>query len=162
MISPHCRSSLMTSRHPLTPFRPHPVGPFLFFLKNFLFYIGVQLIYNFLLVSSVQKSGSVIHLRIPFLSRVLFPYWLLQNIDQNSLCYTVGPCSLSNIYWCVYVNPSLRIYPSPYLSFLLTIGLLSKSMSLFPSCKQVNLYHYSLDSTCKWYHVILPLSDLFR
>ena len=135
MVSPHCQSSLMTSRYPFTPFRHHPVGPFLFFLRNFLFYIEVQLIYNLLLVSSVQKSGSFICLHIPFLSHILLPYWLLQNIDQNSLCYTVGSCCLSNIYWCVYVNPRLLIYPSPYLSFLLTIDLLSKSMSPFPFCK---------------------------
>ena len=32
-----------------------------------------------------------------FLSRFP-PYWLLQNIEYSSLCYTVGPCWLSILY----------------------------------------------------------------
>ena len=55
MISPHCRSSLMTSRHPLTPFRPHPVGPVLFFLKNFLFCIDAKLIQCFVSFNCTEK-----------------------------------------------------------------------------------------------------------
>ena len=53
----------------------------LFRLKMFekiLFCIRVYLIYNVVLVPSVQKSGSVIHMS--FLSQILFPFGLLQNI----------------------------------------------------------------------------------
>ena len=35
---------------------------------------------------------------IPVLFQVLFPYRLLQNIEQSSLCYSLGPCWLSILY----------------------------------------------------------------
>ena len=43
-------------------------------LKNFLFYIEVQLIYNAVLVSHVQQSNSVIHIHISILFQILFPF----------------------------------------------------------------------------------------
>ena len=54
-------------------------------------------------VSGVQHSDSVIHLHVSILFQILFPFRLLQNIEQRSLCYTVGPCWLSilNIVVCV-------------------------------------------------------------
>ena len=48
---------------------------------NFLFLIGI-LIYNVMLVSSVQQSDF----------SDFFPYRFLQNIEYSSLCYTVGSC----------------------------------------------------------------------
>ena len=60
------------------------------------------MINNVVLVSGVQPSDSVIriHISIPF--QILFPFRLLQSIEQSSLCYTVGPCWLSilNIAVC--------------------------------------------------------------
>ena len=43
-----------------------------FFFFNFLFYIGVQLINNVVLVSGVQQSDSVIHIHVPILFQILF------------------------------------------------------------------------------------------
>ena len=63
-----------------------------FFFFNFLFYIGVQLINNVVLVSGVQQSDSVIHIHVSILFQILFPFRLLHNTEQSSLCYTVGPC----------------------------------------------------------------------
>ena len=59
---------------------------------NFLFLIGI-LIYNVMLVSSVQQSDF----------SDFFPYRFLQNIEYSSLCYTVGSCWLSilNITPCI-------------------------------------------------------------
>ena len=51
------------------------------FLKKFLFYTGVQLIYNVVLASGVQQSDPVIHIHISILFQILFPYRLLQNIE---------------------------------------------------------------------------------
>ena len=65
------------------------------FLLIFSFFIEVQLIYNVVLVSGVQQSDSVIHIRIPSLFQILFYYRLLQDTEYSSLCYTVGPCCLS-------------------------------------------------------------------
>ena len=53
------------------------------------------------LVSGVQQSDSVIHIHVSILFQILFPFRLSQNIEQSSLCYTVGPCWLSilNMAW---------------------------------------------------------------
>ena len=53
------------------------------------------MINNVVLVSGVQHSDSVIHINVSILFQILFPFRLLQNIEQSSLCYTVGPCWLS-------------------------------------------------------------------
>ena len=70
--------------------------------KIFLFYIGVELINNVVLVSGVQHSDSVHHIHVSILFQMLFPFRLLQNIEQCSLCYAVGHCWLSilNIAVC--------------------------------------------------------------
>ena len=62
---------------------------FIFSLQYFL--VEVQLVYNVGLVSRVQQSGSVIHVRIAILFQVLFHYRLLEDTEYSSLCYTVGP-----------------------------------------------------------------------
>ena len=49
---------------------------------------------NVVLVSGVQQSHSVLHIHVPILFQILFPLWLLQNVEQSSLCYIVGPCWL--------------------------------------------------------------------
>ena len=45
-----------------------------------------------MLVLGVQHSDSVIHIHVSILFQILFPFRLLQNIEQRSLCYTGGPC----------------------------------------------------------------------
>ena len=59
-----------------------------------------------MLVSGVQQSDSVTHIHVCILFQILFPFRLLWNIEQSSLCHTVGPCCLSilNIV-VVHVNP---------------------------------------------------------
>ena len=56
-----------------------------------------------LLVSDVKQTDSVIHMHVSILFQINFPFRLLQNIKQHSLCYTVGPCWLSilNIAVCI-------------------------------------------------------------
>ena len=70
--------------------------PLIFFF--FSFYVGEQLVNNVVLASGIQESDSVIHTHISILFQILFPFRLLQNIEQSSLCYTGGPCSLSILY----------------------------------------------------------------
>ena len=53
------------------------------------------MIYNVVLVSGVQQSDSVMHIHVSILFQILFPFRLLQNIDQSSLYYAVGSCLLS-------------------------------------------------------------------
>ena len=78
------------------------------FLK-FLFYIGVS-IKNVVLVSGVQQSDSVIHIHVSILFQILFPFRLLQNIEQSSLCYTVGPCRLSILALVLHSGKKFRKY----------------------------------------------------
>ena len=68
---------------------------FTFFLKkSVLFYIGVYLINNVVIVSGVQPREIAIHIHIsPFLQASL-PSSLPHNIGQNFMCCTVDPC------WC--------------------------------------------------------------
>ena len=66
--------------------------PFFFLQTNNFFkkiFIGVQLIYNVVLVSGVQQSESVIHIHISTLFKILFPHRSLKSIEQSSLCYIV-------------------------------------------------------------------------
>ena len=65
------------------------VGHFVF--KSF-FLIGIQLIYNVVLVSGIQKNDSIVHIHISILFQIIFSFRLLQSIGQSSLCYTVGYC----------------------------------------------------------------------
>ena len=77
------------------------VGHFVF--KSFFFLIGIQLIYNVVLVSGVQQNDSIIHIHISILFQIIFPFRLLQSIKQSSLCYTVGYCWLSILQIVVYI-----------------------------------------------------------
>ena len=60
------------------------------------------MINSVVLVLGAQQSGSVLHIHVSILFQILFPFRLLHNIEQRSLCYTVGPCWLSvlNIAVC--------------------------------------------------------------
>ena len=63
-----------------------------FFFLNFLFYIGMWLINNVVLVSRVQQSVSVIHTHVSVLfSKNFFPFRLFHNTEQSSLCYIGYP-----------------------------------------------------------------------
>ena len=59
---------------------------------------------NVVLVSGIQESDSVTHIHVSILFQILFPFSLLQNIEQSFLCYTVGPCWLFilNIAVCIW------------------------------------------------------------
>ena len=49
---------------------------------------------NVVVVSGIQQSDSVIHIHVSILFQIIFPFRLLHNTEQSSLCYTVGPCWL--------------------------------------------------------------------
>ena len=65
-----------------------------FYLFIILFYIGVSLISSVVLVSGVQHSHAVIHTHVSILFQNFFPFRLLQNIKQSSLCYKVSYCGI--------------------------------------------------------------------
>ena len=78
-----------------------------------IYFIEVELIYNVVLISSVQQSDSVIHIYVCICFYILLHYGLLQDIKYSSLCYTARPCCLSILYIIISANPKLPIHPSP-------------------------------------------------
>ena len=90
----------------------------------FLIFIGVQLLYNILLVSAIQQSESAIRIHISPLFWISFPFKSPQSDEQSSLCYTVGSHQLSilyivsTVYICQSQSPNSS-YPaiSPLVSF---------------------------------------------
>ena len=85
-----------------------------------------------MLVSGVQQSDSVQHIHVSILFQILFPFRLLQNIEQSSLCYTVGPCWLSILNITVYTCQS----------------------QYFESCHTVVCIHNSLLGIAEWYPTV--------
>ena len=75
---------------------------YIFFLF-FLFYMEIQPINSVVIVSGEQQRDSAMHLHICILPRTPLPSRLPRNVEQSSLCYTVGPCWLSilNIAVCI-------------------------------------------------------------
>ena len=59
-----------------------------------------------MLVSGVKQSDSVKHTHVPILFQIIFPFRMLQNIEQSSLCYTVSPCWLSILNTAEYTCQS--------------------------------------------------------
>ena len=60
---------------------------------------------NGVFVSAVQQRESVIYIHASTLSKILFPYRSLQNIELSSLYDTLGPCWLSMLYIVVCIFP---------------------------------------------------------
>ena len=81
------------------------------YFKNF---IGIQLLYTAVSVSTVQQSESAVHIHISPIFWISFPFRSPQSIEQGSLCYTVGSHQLSILYTLVCICQS----QSPNLSNL--------------------------------------------
>ena len=84
--------------------------------KNFfkLIFIGIQLLYNVVLVPTVQQNESCVHISPLFW--ISFPFRSLQCIKQSSLCDRVCSRLLSinmQYQYCIWVNPNIRIPPTP-------------------------------------------------
>ena len=70
----------------------------------------ISLVYNVVLISAVQQSGSVIQTQTSAF-KVLFHYDLSHGTEWSPLCYTVGPCCISSLYIigvCVCVCACVR------------------------------------------------------
>ena len=101
-----------------------------FFLWACLFFhifIGVQLIYNVVLVSGEQQSESVIHMHISTLFQIIFPYRSLQRI-AFPVPYSRFLLVIYFIYTSVYMSvPISQFIPSHLpLNFAVNLKLLPK------------------------------------
>ena len=67
------------------------------------------LIYNVVLISTVQQSDSYLYISIYLYVYILFMFFsimvYLRNIEYGSLCYTVGP-------YCLYILYVIIVYIS--------------------------------------------------
>ena len=112
-------------------------------------FTAVQVTYGAVLVSGTAVWFSSIHLESFFFRS--FPQRLSQNIEQSSLCCTVGPCWVPVLFGAVGMCSS----QAPDSSLPCHVSLLSKrtfvsdihksvsiSVSLFPLCKSVHLYQF--------------------
>ena len=121
-------SDLFPRCDPLQLLQPIPLVFFIFliFIKK-SFFIGVQLLCNTVLVYTVQQSETAIRIHISPLFQISFPFRSPQNIEQRSLCYTVGSHQLSVLYIVVYIcqsqspNSSQPFFPLDIHTFVLYV-----------------------------------------
>jgi len=62
-----------------------------------------------ILQARVLEWGAIafsIHVSILF--QIIFLFWLLQSIEESSVCYTVGPC-----WWGEHCPPQIHVHPEP-------------------------------------------------
>ena len=124
-------------------------------VNTFIFkiiFIRVQLIYNAVLVSAIQRNESVTHILMSTLFNLL-PYGSLQHIEQSFLCYTVGSYQLSILYIvaCLFQSPSPNLsHPSfPHSNHITTYLWLYFCFVNRFICTII------LASLCKQYHMML-------
>ena len=65
------------------------------FGETFCFILGYSQLTMLLIVSGGQQRNSAIHICLSILPQTPIPPRLPHNIEQSSLCYTIGPCLLS-------------------------------------------------------------------
>ena len=91
--------------------------PFFENCQHFNFCIGIQPTNKVVIVSGEQYRNSAIHKHISILPQTLFPSRWPHNIEQSSICYTIGPCWLSILNTAMYctsiVHSKLPNYPLP-------------------------------------------------
>ena len=145
----------------------HQISTFLSLLLLLLIFIGVQLIYNVMLVSTVQQSESAIHTHISPLFFFSFPFG--QHRAMSRVPCVIQQVLISYLFYaqyqqCIYVNLNLSIHPSnptPYP--LVDICLFSTSVSQFLPCKLVHLYPFArFHIHALIYDICFSLSDLFH
>ena len=81
---------------------------------NFLFCTGEWLTNNAVIVSGEQQRDPAIHTHVSILLQSPLPSRPPQNIEQSSMCCSVGPCQLSILNTAVCICPlKLPNYPFP-------------------------------------------------
>ena len=116
----------------------------LYILVELLLYFILNLIlleYSYSVVSFRCAARSISHAYKYIHS--IFPYRLLQTIEQIFVCFAVGFCESSVLYRSVYVLfPPSQFFPPPSVLPMVTIRLVLKSASSFLFYKYVLLYHF--------------------
>ena len=97
------------------------------FFKILILYWSI--VNNGVIVSGGQQRDSARHIRVSILPQTLLPCRLPHNIEQSSLCYSVGP-------WCL----SIFKYSNMYMSVPKSLTVSSPGNHNVPSLKPVNLF----------------------
>ena len=108
---------------------------------------------NAVIASGGQQEQSVIHTHIPILSQTPLPSRLPHNMEQSSLCYTVGHFRLStlNITLCTWTpqTPLLSLppsFPPVYHAFILSFCFVNKFICmsfLIPQIREIVCFCFS-------------------
>ena len=93
-----------------------------------------------MIVSGEQQRDTAVHTLVSILLQTPLPFRLPHNIEQSSLCYSVGPCWLS-ILNTVYVHVDFKLpnYPFPQFSPYPVEQIISKVV-LFLSLSHIYCY----------------------
>ena len=75
--------------------------------------MGVSPVNNVVIVSGELWRESAIHIHESILPPSLLPSRLAHDIEQSSMCYTVGPCWLPILQQCVHDFPKAPNCPFP-------------------------------------------------
>ena len=86
------------SRHLPVFFTGNSLHARTFLFLNYLFYIGVEPINNVVIVLGGQQRDSAIHIHVSILPRTPLSPRLPYDIEQSSLCSTLGPCWLKLVF----------------------------------------------------------------
>ena len=76
------------------------------FLSILNFYIRLKPINNVVIVSGERWRDSATHIHASIVPQTPLPSRLPHNIEQSSMCYTVGPCWLSILNMAMWTCPS--------------------------------------------------------
>ena len=106
-----------------------------------------------MLVLGIQQNDSVIHMYVYILFQITFPFRLLLNIEQSSLCYTVGPCWLHilNITVCTCSNTNCEFHFSEEISEIWVAEVSVWAGGVCEGTKHLERKHVGLS-----YHIPLP------
>ena len=98
-----------------------------------------QILYNVVLVSTVQQSERAIHINISPHFGISFPFRSLQSTKQSSLCYTLGSTIyvVSLLCVCVHVHTYTHTHTHTYMSVLI-----SQFIPLLPSSLDSHIFAF--------------------
>ena len=68
---------------------------------------------NVVLVSDVKQSDSIIRIHVSILFQIIFPFRLLQDIEQRSLCYTLVYLLYNGVYLLIPNPEFIFNFPFP-------------------------------------------------
>ena len=137
-----------------------------FFSFGFLkIFIGVQLLYNIVLVSTVQHSESAIHIRISPLFWISFPFRSPQSTEQFPVLYSrfslVIYCihSINSVYMSISISQFIPPLP-PWYPYVCSLCLCLYFCFVHKMIVYANFFRFHIYVLI--YDICFSLSDLLQ